>query len=90
MAPAPRRVHLQRQYWFGPVTDFFIYLGYVVLGHGTVDYHPSAWLAEPLLGPEPPLTPLVFHPMQATSRSQGLPPLRARLVEDPEPQPAPK
>lgn len=90
LAPAPRRVQLQRQYWFGPVADFFITLGYVVLGHGTADYRPSAWLTEPLLAPEPPLTPLLFHPMRATSHSQVLPPLRARLVEDPEPPPAPK
>lgn len=90
LPPAPRRVALQRQYWFGPVADFFITLGYVVLGHGTMDYPPSAWLTEPLRGTELSLTPLVFHPVPSTWRSHHYPPLRVRLVEDEEPGPTPK
>jgi hypothetical protein len=90
LGPAPRRVALQRQYWFGPVADFFITLGYVVLGHGTADHPSSAWIVEPLLETELRLIPRVFHPLQATWHSQGYPPLRARLLEAAEPQPAPK
>lgn len=90
LAPPSRRIQLQRRYWFGPVADFFITLGYVALGQGSVDFHPSAWLTEPLNGAELQLAPLVFHALPSTWRSQGYPPLRARLLEDAEPPPAPK
>jgi len=83
LTAAPLRVVVQRQFWSGPVSDFFLYLGFIALGGGSGTAHgPGSWL-ESRLEVGPGLAPALFNPVVQDRHFSHweYPPLRARILE---------
>lgn len=82
---APLRVAVQRQYWFGPVSDFFLLMGFIALGGGYRDDPGSAWVMESAfpgdlgLLPKPPGPPFQVQPTR-----WEYPPLQVKVSADPD------
>ena len=84
LSPAPIRVGLHRQYWFGPVSDFFLFMGFLTLGGGYHDPRGSSWVVEPRFEVELGTAPPVFNPgfQFRLSAWENYTPLRATLLGD--------
>lgn len=91
LAAPPFRVALQRQYWFGPVSDFFLFMGMLTLGGGHHDPRGSGWVADPWSEPDRVAAPPIFSPVfPVQAPGWEPPPLRARLLGSADRDPAPQ